>query len=94
MNYFADTYALYHTHTIFPVCGAIHQAAGDELQDECDALKGCLTGSAKITKGYKLPAKRKLASPKLSLSQVIRDTHNQYLYSGEASIGIYLVVLI
>ena len=59
-KYFCKYYKYKISYPSFLVDGCIHSAAGEELYKECKTLSGCDTGGAKITGGYRLPAKCKI----------------------------------
>ncbi|CAG9861962.1 unnamed protein product [Phyllotreta striolata] len=63
------------------VDGAIHRAAGSNLVEECRTLGGCPTGEAKITGGYKLPAKYVIhtVGPQGEKTDLLRNCYNNSL---------------
>jgi O-acetyl-ADP-ribose deacetylase (regulator of RNase III) len=63
------------------VDGAIHRAAGPELLAECHTLHGCKTGNAKITRGYRLPARHVIHAVGPVWSRKREDESDQLLAS-------------
>ncbi|KAI0984598.1 hypothetical protein GJ496_002133 [Pomphorhynchus laevis] len=63
------------------VDGAIHNAAGNELLNYCKTLNGCKTGEAKITSGYRLPAKFVIhtVGPKNEHPDLLRSCYDKCL---------------
>lgn len=55
------------------VDGYIHEAAGEDLRNECQTLNGCDEGFSKLTYGYKLPAKRKLFLVRYLVRSIVLD---------------------
>jgi len=53
--------------SVIAVDGAIHNAAGWSLRDECEELNGCEAGNTKLTSGHRLPAKCKAPLKPLEL---------------------------
>ena len=70
------------------VDGAIHKAAGPELYKECEGLKGCAAGEAKITRGYRLKAKHVIHTVGPVWYGGYRDEHETLASCYQASLSL------